>query len=72
MTPIYIVLALKIVGLIGATLNTLGFISFFFFESLYPYRWWLIGIGIVLTLLPELISRFVLKRFIARVETETE
>ena len=29
----------QIVQFIGATCNTLGFLAFFFFDSLHPYRW---------------------------------
>jgi hypothetical protein len=40
--------AIKFVTLIGSIVSTLGVVTFFFFNDLEPYRWWLIlgGIGL--------------------------
>ncbi|KAG1651155.1 NADH-quinone oxidoreductase subunit E 1 [Nymphon striatum] len=41
----------KLLTLIGSVASTLGVVTFFFFESLAPYRWWLIIGGIGLNLI---------------------
>ena len=54
MTPLLALLLLKLLTLIGATLNTLGFLTFFFFDGLQPWRWHLIGGGLLLIAVAEL------------------
>ncbi len=36
---------MRILSLIAAAASVVGVLTFFFFESLVPYRWWLIGLG---------------------------
>jgi glucose uptake protein GlcU len=55
-------LLLNLVSLVGAILNTIGFLTFFFWESLQPYRWQLIIGGIVLIVVADIIDRFLLKK----------
>lgn len=62
MKPIVITLLLRILSLIGATLNTVGFITFFFWESLAPYRWPMIIGGILLIVLAEVAAHFYAKK----------
>ncbi|TDR87199.1 hypothetical protein [Enterovirga rhinocerotis] len=52
--PIFL---LKLLSLAGSIASTLGFLTFFFFEGLVPYRWWLIGGGTALVLVAELLVR---------------
>lgn len=65
MQPLMTLLALKIVSLAGATLNTLGFLSFFMFDSLQPWRWYLIGGGLLLIAAGELAARALARRMAA-------
>jgi hypothetical protein len=55
-------LVLNLVSLVGATLNTIGFLTFFFWESLQPYRWQLILSGLALIIVADIIDRFLLKK----------
>jgi hypothetical protein len=55
-------LLLNLVSLVGAILNTIGFLTFFFWESLQPYRWQLILGGIALIVVADIIDRFLLKK----------
>ena len=57
-----LVLVLKLVGLAGATANTLGFLTFFFFDSLRPYRWPLILGGMIVIAASELLVYLLAKR----------
>lgn len=43
-------LGLNLLMLAGATAQTLGVLTFFFFDGLVPYRWWLIvgGTAVIL------------------------
>jgi hypothetical protein len=65
MPNILTLLALKLLSLLGATLNTLGFLTFFFFDGLQPWRWPLIGGGVLLIALGEGLA-YLLGRRIAR------
>jgi glucose uptake protein GlcU len=55
-------LLLNLVSLVGAILNTIGFLTFFFWESLQPHRWQLIIGGIVLIVVADIIDHFLLKK----------
>ncbi len=55
-------LVLNLVSLVGAVLNTIGFLTFFFWGSLQPYRWQLILGGIVLIVAADIVDRFLLKK----------
>jgi hypothetical protein len=55
-------LLLKIVAFIGAILNTVGFLSFFFWDSLQPYRWQLFLGGLLLIITSEAIGSWLAKR----------
>jgi hypothetical protein len=55
-------LLLNLISLVGAILNTIGFLTFFFWESLQPYRWQLILGGIALIVVADIIDRFLLKK----------
>lgn len=55
-------LGTKIVSFIGATLNTVGFLTFFLWPSLVPYRWHMILGGIALIAIGELSGRAVSRR----------
>jgi hypothetical protein len=61
MKPLILTLVLKIIALIGAVLNTAGFLTFFFWESLQPYRWPMIVGGIALIAVSEFISQRIAK-----------
>jgi hypothetical protein len=56
---LFTLLALKIVSFIGATLNTVGFLTFFLWPSLVPYRWHMILGGIALIAIGEWAGRAV-------------
>jgi len=62
MNQLWLVLALKLVALAGATANTVGFLTFFFFESLREYRWPLIIGGVLVIAVCELLAYFIGKR----------
>lgn len=57
-----VLLGAKIVSFIGASLNTVGFLTFFMWPSLVPYRWQMILGGIALIIFGELAGRAVAKR----------
>jgi hypothetical protein len=57
MNSLLLILALKLASLVGAALNTLGFLTFFFWPSIAPYRWYLIIGGIALIAISELASK---------------
>jgi len=59
---LFVILALKVLTFLGTTLNTIGFLTFFFWRSLEPYRWHMILIGLVLIAASELSLYFLLKR----------
>ncbi len=61
---IWLILA-KILSVLGAISNTLGFASFFFLKSLSPYSWWLVGGGFALILIGET-SHYLLTRKIRK------
>ena len=65
MRSIALLLTLKILSLVGATLNTLGFLTFFFFDGLAPWRWHLIVGGVALIAVAELASRALARRMAA-------
>ena len=69
MKPVIFLLVTKITSLAGATLNTVGFLAFFFWESLEPYRWKMIGGGILLIVVSELIGHFFIKKMIKDAES---
>jgi hypothetical protein len=62
MKSLLLVLALKIASLVGAILNTVGFLTFFFWPSLQPYRWHLILGGMALIAISEIASKLVIKK----------
>jgi hypothetical protein len=62
MKSLLILLSLKIVSFVGATLNTVGFLTFFFWASLAPYRWHMIVGGMVLIGVSELLTRLLVKK----------
>ena len=72
MNSVLTLLALRLVALAGALLNTLGFLTFFFFDGLQPWRWHLIGGGLVLIALGELGARALARRSARRAEAEAE
>ncbi len=57
-----VLLGAKIVSFIGATLNTVGFLTFFMWPSLVPHRWQMILGGIALIISGELALRAAAKR----------
>jgi hypothetical protein len=59
-------LALKLIGFIGASASTLGVLTFFFFESLVPYRWALIIGGTALSALAMFAEAAYSKRVLAK------
>jgi hypothetical protein len=71
MKSLLILLGLKIVSFVGATLNTVGFLTFFFWASLAPYRWHMILGGIALIGVAELLTRVLVKKS-AEAEGENE
>ena len=62
MKSLFILLAFKVLSFIGATLHTVGLLTFFFWQSLEPYRWHMILGGIALISVSELLSYFFIKR----------
>ena len=62
MQQLTLIFILKLTSLLGATLNTVGFLTFFFWESLVQYRWQMIIGGIVLIGSSELLSYWLIKR----------
>lgn len=62
MDSLKLFLALKILQFVGAILNTLGFLTFFTFASLVPYRWPLIISGIAIIVVTDILTRLLLKR----------
>jgi hypothetical protein len=60
---IVVQLLLKIVAFVGATLNTVGLLSFFFWDSLQPYRWHLFLGGLLLVITSEAIGYWLAKRY---------
>lgn len=73
MNYLIIIFGLKIIGLIGAILNTAGFIGFFAFaETLGPHKWQLLLIGFVLIGLSEGLSYWLTRRHLAHAETSQE
>jgi len=57
MRKLALILALKVVSFCGATLNTAGFLTFFFWPSIAPYRWHMIIGGVALIVVSELAVR---------------
>jgi hypothetical protein len=72
MKSILLLFAFKLLSFIGATLNTVGFLTFFFWEGLAPYRWHLILGGLVLIALGEFASRWLAKRMLGSEAQEIE
>lgn len=59
---LFTLLAVKIVSFIGATLNTVGFLTFFLWPSLVPYRWHMIVGGIALIVIGEWAGRAITRQ----------
>jgi hypothetical protein len=72
MKLIILLFTTKIFSFIGATLNTVGFLTFFFWESLEPYRWEMIIGGIILIIISELVSHLCIKRMTKDVDSFDE
>ncbi len=62
MKSLFLIFGLRLLSFFGATLNTVGFLTFFFWPSLEPYRWHMILAGIALILIASLLERFLIKR----------
>jgi hypothetical protein len=62
MRELWLVLVLKLVALAGALANTVGFLTFFFLDSLRRYRWPLIIGGVIVIAASELLAHFLVKR----------
>jgi len=62
MRPIVLALLFKLLSLVGATLNTVGFLSFFFWPTLQPYRWHLIVSGVIIMVVAEFAGRRISNR----------
>lgn len=61
---------LKLLSFVGATANTVGFLTFFFWEGLVPYRWQLILGGTAIIAVAELLSYWLVKRVAATPEAD--
>lgn len=72
MKLIILLFTTKIFSFIGATLNTVGFLTFFFWESFEPYRWEMIIGGIILIIISELVSHLCIKRMTKDVDSFDE
>jgi cellulose synthase/poly-beta-1,6-N-acetylglucosamine synthase-like glycosyltransferase len=75
MRPVILLLTTKLFSLLGATLNTVGFLTFFFWESLEPYRWKMIIGGIAIIVVSELCGYLItrnMKRDVERYEESEE
>lgn len=70
MKSIALLFLTKIFSLIGASLNTVGFLTFFFWESLEPYRWKMIIGGLLLIAVSELIGYLLAKKMAEGVELD--
>lgn len=68
MKPVILLLMTKIASFIGACLTTVGFLNFFFWESLEPFRWQMIVGGFALIAIAELASHFLLNKMKQDVE----
>jgi hypothetical protein len=66
MKSLILVLALKIASAVGACMNTVGFLTFFFWPTLAAYRWHLILGGFALIAVAEIAARWVTKRAAAQ------
>lgn len=62
MNSLFVVLSLKVLSLIGATLSAVGFLAFFFWPSLAPYRWYMIAIGTAIIIIAEFATHLLVKR----------
>ena len=56
-----------IISLIGSILSTVGFLTFFFWESLEPYRWHLIVSDVVIVAIGEGLKRYFLRLLLKNV-----
>ena len=63
MKPLVFLLIVKILAFIATTVSTIGALSFFFFESLHPYRWHMLLGGMASVIMTEVITHFIAKRF---------
>ena len=72
MKSIIYLFVLKIVSFLGATLNTVGFFTFFFWESLAPYRWKMIIGGVTLIIISELAGHILTQKMIIGEKLEEE
>ncbi len=64
MKSVGLLLLLKVVALIGATAQTVGFIGLFFFEALDPWKWHLLIGGTVVVLISEGLSYLLTSRMV--------
>jgi hypothetical protein len=62
MWQIKALLVLKLVSFVAATAQTIGFIGFFAFEVLAPYKWPLLSGGTIALLIAEGVSYLLAKR----------
>lgn len=62
MNTIQLLFLLKLLQLVGAIVNTIGFLTLFTFASLVPYRWPLIISGFVIIVLVEILTRMLLRK----------
>jgi len=72
MKSIAIVFITKIFSLIGATLNTVGFATFFIWDSLVKYRWEMITGGLAIIIISEGIAYYLGKKMIEESELDDE
>lgn len=64
MKSIAIVFVAKIFSLIGAVINTVGFATFFIWESLVKYRWQMIIGGLAIIIVAEGVAYFLAKKMV--------
>lgn len=69
MKPVVLLFLSKLFTLVGAILNTVGVLTFFFWVSLEPYRWKMIIGGLALIIISELIGHLFLKKMIKNTES---
>ena len=72
MKSIAITLIAKIFSLIGATLNTVGFATFFIWDSLAKYRWEMIIGGLALIIVSEGVAYYLAKKMVKESEIDDE
>ncbi|WP_299980537.1 hypothetical protein [uncultured Pseudoteredinibacter sp.] len=72
MNSLVILFICKLLSLIGAVLNTVGFLTFFFWESLESYRWEMIAGGLILIVISELVAYLLAKKMANTPELEED